>query len=404
MDYKEKLSNMKKKKNSSKKTVAIVFGLVFMVSLGLLSYFSIYIKSKPSVITQIELKTSSISKKVIYPTLYSDKNITKNAVDTNPKFKNITFSDKDIFLANTISSIQKDIETKKDWVENGTWLWTPIQHITPEYTKKIISEAKKNNINVIYLSIDTFLDIYVLPEGVEKEEKQKTFDNVIKNFISEANKNNIEVDAEAGWRNWAQAGNTYKAFAVLDYAIKFNKANKEKFRGFQYDVEPYLLDEYKENKEFVLRNLLILIDQSISKLNKSDLEFSVVIPEFYDGTNDETPIFTYKGKSGHAFDHLISSLDRRAESKIIVMSYRNYSLGNDGSVDISANEIHIANKHRTKVIIAQETGDVEPSYITFHKTSKRYFNKQISVIEKAFSKEKGFGGIATHYINSFIEL
>jgi hypothetical protein len=83
-----------------------------------------------------------------------------------------------------------------------------------------------------------------MPNGKEKDEAKEKFENILKDFIKEANKNGIKVDAEAGWQNWAEPGNSYKANVVLDYVINFNKRNREKFRGFQYDVEVYLLPKY----------------------------------------------------------------------------------------------------------------------------------------------------------------
>lgn len=387
------------------KNQEIFLKILIYTNLVFVSFISLF----PPKETKNEIKPLSVANtpkaKIIYTSLYSDKNITTTAKETNSKFKNITFVNRNILLANAIGSYSNNTtKTEKTTKENGSWLWTPISRITPTYSEKIISGAKENGINVIYLSIDSYLDIFTLPDGKDKDEKQKVFDETIEKFIDLSHRNGIQIDAEAGWRNWAETGNTYKAYAVLDYVLKFNKNHKEKFRGFQYDVEPYLLDEYQSNKTSTLKNFLNLIDQSLVMLNNTDIELSVVIPDFYDGISGETPEILYKGKTLSVLEHLYNILDLRNNSQIIVMSYRNHSLGNDGTIDISANEVAEANKHNTKVIIAQETGDVIPPHITFYKTSKEYYENQLQFIWKAFSNEKGFGGVATHYINSLLEL
>lgn len=341
----------------------------------------------------------------VYPTLYSNKHITENAKISDPKFRNTVVFNKTKLLANASSFAKQNKSYIESYqTENGTWLWTPILLITPEYRNSIILGAKRNGIKNIYLSIDSYLDIHVMPEGLEKEELKKKFDDVIKDFIVEANKHNITVDAEGGWSNWAEEGHSYKAFAILDYALSFNKTHKEKFRGVQYDVEPYMLDYYRDKKKDVLKNFINLIDESIIKLEESDLEFSVVIPEFYNGENRETPKFFYGGKLGYTFDHLLSILENRLGSKILVMSYRNFSLGENGTIDISKDEIGKANKYRTKIVLAQETGDVEPSYITYFKTSKTKYNEETEKLKKAFENDRSFNGLAVHYINTFMEL
>ncbi len=243
-----------------------------------------------------------------------------------------------------------------------------------------------------------------MEDGEEKEKLKNKFDKILSDFVSEARKNNITVDAEAGWRNWAEIGHSYKAFATLNYAIEFNKNNKDKFRSFQYDVEPYLLEYYKENKKSVLGNFINLMDEAVARLDGTDLTLSVVIPEFYDEESGETPEIYYAGKNLYTLEQLLRVLDKREGSSIIVMSYRNFSRGIDGAIDISKEEINKGNKYNTKIIIALETGNVEPPYITFYNTSKNHFNKELGFILGAFKNDKSFAGTATHYVNAFMDL
>jgi hypothetical protein len=88
------------------------------------------------------------------------------------------------------------------------------------------------------------------------------------------------------------------------------------------------------------------------------------------------------------------------------MSYRNFAEGKDGSIEVSRNELRtaIGITNRTKVIIAQETGNFPPPYITFHGTSKDRFESEISKIDEAFRHQNNFGGFAIHYLNSYLAL
>jgi hypothetical protein len=387
--------------------------LVFVAVFGVMLFVSfVFVKNQnekevskffPGVVQVAEKNKRNA---IVYPRQYSDRNITVNAQVTDSKYKDLSFVDKDSQVSSALSALIKrsDVPLEDGFLENGTWLWTPTLQITPEYRDKIIKGAVDNSINTIYVSIDSYLDIFVMPNGKEKDEAKEKFDSILRDFIQVASKNGIKVDAEAGWQNWAEPGNSYKANVVLDYVINFNKRNKEKFRGFQYDVEVYLLPEYFENREKTLSNFLSLINQTVTILNNTDLQFSVVVPEFYDGTLDETPSFNYRGKKAYPIEHLLSILDRRAGSKIIVMSYRNFSQGKDGSIDVSTNEILTANKYDTKVVLAQETGDVPPPYITFYGKSKNEYEEQVKLLEEEFINEKSYGGLATHYINAFMEL
>ncbi len=394
-------------KRSIKQTLKHIYSFSFLAFLGL-SIFS-YALFDGKQIEEKAIATQSVPKKTSlkpthYPKQYSDREITENAKQTDEKYKDVVLVDKTSLISNIISSVIKTTPAEDNIPERGTWLWTPVKFLTPDYRMEIIVSAKERDINVIYLSVDSYLDIFTMPNGEEKEKAKREFEENLVSFIAEANVNGIRVDAEAGWQNWAEDGNAYKPEVVLDYVINFNKTHKQKFRGFQYDVEVYLLPEYQENKRVTLYSFISLVDQTVVKLNNTDLLLSVVIPEFYDGSTDETPQYSYRGEKGYTYSHLLRVLERRKGSKLIVMSYRNYATGDDSTVDVSIDEIVMANPYSTKVVVAQETGNFPPSYITFHNTTKKYYDKQIGLIESTLSEHKSFGGIATHYANSFFEL
>lgn len=401
---------MKKTHHKTHKKLAHIHALFVLCSAGLLSFIFItyYLQlpeNKPTPIAQTKKHKNPVDLQIAQ---YSDKHITKNAIDSNQKFSSLALADfltdEDLISPRSqMANVGSLFGEKKEY---GTWLWTPLFEITKEYADSIIKEAKAAGLNKIYLSLDSYLDIYVMPDVKEKTEKRKEFENNLEYFVTLANKAGIDVDAEAGWRNWAEDGNLYKAFAIINFVREFNKNEKYKISGFQYDVEPYLLATYKTDQSRVLKNYLNLIEQTNILLGGSDLKFSVVIPYFYDKTSGLTKPFEYDGETDFAYNHLLNILDKRPESKIIVMSYRNFADGNDGSVDISNTEVAEATNgmYLTKIIVAQETGDVLPPYITFNNTSKNYYSKEIEKINKAFEPYQNFGGIAVHYVNAFLTL
>lgn len=340
-----------------------------------------------------------------YPAQYSDTHITQNAIRADSRFSEVTMLDRASLLASVFSALESQspapLSTER---ERGTWLWTPLLEITPEYRRSILAGAKEAGIRNMYLSIDSYLDIYVMPEGPEKEAKLKAFDEALVAFIADAKAYGMTVDAEGGWRNWAQEGHLYKPFAVLEYAITFNETHDEKLRGFQYDVEPYLLDEYQDDRKGVLADFLDLIGQSLVRLSGSDLLFTVVIPDFYDGRQNITPEFFYGWRYGHTLDHLLSLLERRPGSILTVMSYRNRSIGDDGSIAISRDEIIRANRFKTKVVLAQETGEVAPASYSFYNSSRAQLMQELDLLDKAFSGEKSYQGLAIHYVNALMAL
>jgi hypothetical protein len=308
-----------------------------------------------------------------------------------------SFSIRDYFFG-----LRKDSDL--DPKEKGSWLWTPTVYLTDNYVLEIVSGAKEREINTIYLSVDSYLDIFVMEESQAKINREIDFKKTIENFIKVANLNEIEVDALAGWKNWAEEGNLYKPYAVVNFVRDFNAESEYKFRGFQYDVEPYLLERFETEQSDVLLNFTELIHKTENFFKDTDIRFSVVIPDFYDKKDGVTKKFNYNGLTEYIIPHLINILDERKGNSMIVMSYRNFADGEDGSIEVSKNEMKTFKKKakNTKLIIAQETGDFPPPYITFHNKSRSHLYTEIEKIEAEFAKNRNYGGIAIHYINSYL--
>ncbi|MBI1974617.1 MAG: hypothetical protein HYS51_02100 [Candidatus Zambryskibacteria bacterium] len=390
-----------------KKIFIRVILLIVIVVIVLVGYISLLTKR-----TTGPAHTNSIDETL---SLNSHKVITDKAKMTEARFKDLAFaksknpllfSSQTAAVVRTVKSLAKSLKHKPVSKEYSTWIWTPVLLMTNDYIQNILSGAKVNGINTIYLSIDSYLDIFSMKEGPEKDREKEKFDKKVFQFIQEADKNGISVDAEGGWRNWAESGNEYKALAVLDYVKEFNSTHSLKFSGFQYDVEPYLLLKYKIMPTAVLRNFVALVDKTENFLSPKKLRFSVVVPDFWDEIDKVVPIFEYQNKEGSVIIHLLDILDKNDENALIVMAYRNFAKGTDGSIEISNNEMETARSglYNTKVIIAQETGDFPPPYITFHGMSKDYFNEQLTMIDQALGNNPNFGGFAIHYVNTLLEL
>jgi hypothetical protein len=377
---------------------------IFLVCVSAATYLSL---DKPELkkFNPIDLSTKQ----------YSDEHVNANAIDTDNRFKELAFApvrpnnNQNDQLANIWRAIYRLFLPKKPAVmELGTWVWTPTLEITPEYAETIFSGAKDRGVNAVYLSLDSYLDIYTMPEGIEKENLKKDFNSSIENFISRASERGIAVDAEAGWRNWAEPGNEYKPLAIVNLVETYNAAHATKFRGIQYDIEPYLLPRYHldaDNQKSVLLNFVSLVDKTADSLAES-LKFTVVIPDFYDKKDLATPLLTYNSDTNSVYGHLLNILEEKAGSSIIIMSYRNYAEGADGSIEVSKNEITTAKKgsYSTNLIIAQETGPVSPPFLTFHNTSRTYMTEETTKLSAALSPSYPFSGLAIHYANAYLEL
>ncbi|MBI2065276.1 MAG: hypothetical protein HYT62_04445 [Candidatus Yanofskybacteria bacterium] len=311
-----------------------------------------------------------------------------------------------LYSATPTRSVSASVSRHNKSREFGVWVWTPPDQLSNDQMREIIKQVSESNFNVIYLTIDSYLEINSLPDSHDKNVRKSSYTNSLASFISLAKDKNIAVDAEAGWRDWAEPAGRFKAYAIFDYVEEYNRAKpNQRLRGLQYDVEVYLLSNYDDDKISVLSNFVELVDTLSEKNRGKLLRLSFVIPHFYDSLQGWTPAIDFNGETNFVFNQILRSLDKLDQASVILMSYRNFAEGDNGTIQISRQEMIDASRgYRTKVIVAQEVGDVDPDYVTFFNTSEKYLFDEIEKVELKFSEFTGFGGISIHYLDPFLDL
>jgi hypothetical protein len=207
-----------------------------------------------------------------------------------------------------------------------------------------------------------------------------------------------------GWRDWAEPKNVSKGFDIIDFVADYNQRYIPGFRGIQYDIEPYLLPRYNNNKEEVLTQYIEMIDSLVKKARERQILIRFVIPHFYDDTIQWTPSVNFNGTVDYTYNHLLKLLNNVPDSHIIIMAYRNFTEGEDGAVALAATEIAQANETNVKIIVAQETGPVTPDYVTFAGLSMNDLLNQIAKIEEAFTEDTSYAGTGVNYLDPFLHL
>lgn len=306
-------------------------------------------------------------------------------------------------ISGSSSSSRFKVASSKEF---GIWVWDSPKKMTTAYASEVIDVAQKNGFNVIYLTIDDYIPISQ-GGGTVKDKDTKDYMKALAVFIQTAKQAGIQVDVVGGSKDWSKPENRWKGYALIDFVKLYNNTYPNApIRNLQYDVEPYLLADYDADKASILKEYVAFIDESARRMKNVPAGFSIVIPHFYDKEQNWTPAITYNGVEAHTYTHLLRVLAQKNNTQVLVMAYRNFLDGQNGTEKISQEEIEEAGEgnYHTKVIVAQETGDVSPAYVTFHDYPKVSLYDALSQIQTTFNKDRGFGGTAVHYLDSFMKL
>jgi exo-beta-1,3-glucanase (GH17 family) len=286
------------------------------------------------------------------------------------------------------------------------WVWDATVITDPRAQANFFTCLGEKQIDLIFLEVgDAFIGKNAPPSKVQVSKE------VLAGFVSKAHVKGIAVYALDGDASWAKEENHQIPLERLQHALDFNNAVEPKARldGFQFDIEPYLLPEFKtEEWENVLKAYLSLAGQLRDKVVGTSFSLGFAIPFWWDVQDLAISEVEKNGVKKPVAYHLIDLLNPLPKSHIALMAYRDQATGEDGSIRHASDEINYVNNFAPKVtvFVGQETADVkgEPEKITFYQEGEAALEEAIAQLVEAFKEKKGFGGVAIHYYKSYREL
>lgn len=266
--------------------------------------------------------------------------------------------------------------------DKAMWVWHSSDEIfTEDGREALIAFSKEKNVNIVYLNTGRYL-----------ENNSASY----RAFIKLAHLNNISVYALDGSAKWAKQINHMSPTERMHEVFMYNEnaQQDERFDGMQFDIEPYLLSEWKtEERDQLIQEYLIGLENLANMADTygsgDAFEFMAAIPFWFDKEKYET---MYRGVSKPLSDHVMDTV-----GNVVIMAYRDTAAGRDSISYHSDHEIKYASEHNLKVVIGVETQHIEPyEKVSFFEEGEAYMEEQLQSIDQLYSTESGYGGQAIH--------
>lgn len=157
--------------------------------------------------------------------------------------------------------IEENSEIKSELSESNiklnsatsSYLWSDTFKI--ETNSALIEVLKKNNIKLLFLS-----------PGETNAEK-------LKDFVAQANKNQIEIHRLIGENSYAK-----NQLGIKKLIRKINHLDKETFTGIHLDIEPHTFSDYRENLDSYVDNMNTIFTQVNQWCEENKVKLSVSVP------------------------------------------------------------------------------------------------------------------------------
>ncbi len=288
----------------------------------------------------------------------------------------------------------------------SSFIWSSPSSLTHEEIKEYISFAKQEGITILYVSIDEYVDVHELEEEKRNQLKGR-FESNFKYFINEAEKNKISVIALAGHQEWGRSSHWYIPELLIDYVNEFNKNSEDSnIDGILFDIEFYNLNTFESKKQVYSIEYLTLVDQIIEN-NKQErgLQIGFAVPFWFDNS-EVIPQVTYNESRKNLGYHLFDILNKRPDTFVFIMDYRDFAEGENGSINLVKGEFDYLTKNNldVDVVVGQETAEVEEENVSFYRKGKSEFFTEIMKLDKEYKNNPNYKGIGIHDLQSFMEM
>lgn len=300
---------------------------------------------------------------------------------------------------------------------NAIWAWQDPTRASQSDLTELAEFMRLHQLNAIYVSTDRYAELADGAMTPQKTEQKKQLDDALERYVSTLGKDNIKVYAMAGDVNWSNLPEWKYPLTILKSVEDYNDSHSHaQLAGVEFDIESYNQQGFAESsmdaKSLVLGDYLSMVDALSGQVehyigqSPHKLELGFAIPYWFDDENGNIPPVTFQEKTGPTLYHLMDRLNRLPASNVVVMAYRNAAKGNDGVIFHARTEVEYASSRASnvKVLIGQETTDVQPAKITYYGQSATEMSNQIALIDQTFKDSSAYSGVAINDLAGYREL
>lgn len=265
------------------------------------------------------------------------------------------------------------ITTSVHNVPKGTWIWD--SRIIEREPDKLINFASDNHVTSVYLQIDADMAPAIYQD-----------------FIRSATEKRINVEALAGRPDWASKSKQDQIKKFIAWVQNYNASVKpeERFDGLHFDIEPYLLPEWKTDNKAILASWMDNMRLIEQETKGSGMKITLDVPYWLNTVKVPGTEYSFSAWLLEKFDCLV------------IMDYRNFALGKNGIVENANAMMREAATLNKQVIVAVETAkNMESDRTSFYAKSIEAMEKELQAAHQKLSRHSSYAGFAIHEYKSW---
>jgi hypothetical protein len=292
----------------------------------------------------------------------------------------------------------------------AVFAWQPFTRTPAQAWPKLIESLREAGITTVYLAIERYADLYEAPAGRMRGMALARFTADLRAVVATASDEGMTVHALAGNPRWGDADYRYLPLVLVRYVRRYNAAAgaRERLAGINFDIEPYAQPGFARRPEKVLGEYL----ETVARLARATarrpaISLGLEIPSWFfrHGPGPHRRLCVRSGCKPVG-EHALDALSENARSYAVVMAYRSFTNGPNGSLALAAPAFAYvaANRLPVGLRVGQETQPADSAHVSFAGRDRRALVSAITRIVRAFAPEPSFRGVTINDLEGLMGL
>jgi len=291
--------------------------------------------------------------------------------------------------------------------------WHSISELASGASRARLRFLRRHGFTTVYIDLGEYLDVADLPETPEQQARLGELSLKIKQFVANASSFGLAVHAVGASPTWTEPERRYLGPKLVRLVGQYNATAtaSERLQGVQVDIEPYLDPSFFDDEQSALVAYLETLQGIVQAYQEvhaqpvnGRLQLGFAIPFWFDGEGESPGPVTFDAATKPAAFHLIDMLKDLPDAYVLVMAYRNFTSGRDGSIRHLRSEFRYASSVGAKsgIVVGQEFAEAEPAKITFHGRDRSAFEKAAKKITKTYGHLPQFRGLSVDDVDAYM--
>jgi hypothetical protein len=291
--------------------------------------------------------------------------------------------------------------------------WYRVSQVNAKVSDQSLGSLRTDGFKTVYADVGEYLEVADQPASKAQKTHLAQLKSDLRRFVARAASLGYAVHAVAGGPDWTDTARRYLGPKLVQLVADHNAtvAANERLQGVQLDIEPYVDPSFFDDVEtsfqdylWTLKGVVDRYRQVRTQAGNSGLRLGFAIPFWFDGTPEAPAVrFGPDNSSQPAAFHLIDMLRDLSDAYVVVMAYRNFAAGTDGSIEHVRGELTYARDAGAAcgIVVGQEFGKVYPEKLSFWWAGRAAFRQAAEAIVGEYGGYAQFRGVSVNDLSSY---